>query len=219
MPGPTYTFTADTPNSADPMNVTQPLILANFQAINELITVNHVGFNLPGTSGKHNSLTMQIQSSNPGTASTDIAFFPKVTGSPNPAELFYQYQNNGTVVQLTPTSNSGGGGSASATSGTGTAAGLPFGWCQFPSGIIMKWGTVAWTSTGLYNLPTGGGVPQYTQSIAYVQATLLGPTSGASTSTPSNFANTVNSYAYGLTQIGLFTGRTSVNIYYLCIGL
>lgn len=213
MAAPTYTYTSATPNATDPMNVTAPLIQANFQAINELISVNHVPFNTANTSGNHNQLSMQFQTDDPGTAVTDLAVYVKATGSPNAAEIFYQYPNNGTVHQLTPSNAAGGGGTSATTSGTG--------WCQFPSGIIMRWGVAtinAAVSNGvIFTLPTGTGIPVYQQSIGYVQATLL-----QSTSSNTNFNNIVTSNAYGLTKIGIFTTNASPSTYmvnYLTIGL
>jgi len=133
MSGPVYTYTPDTPQPSNPMNSTQPLILANFQAIAELIGVNHVGFNSTDC-GKHNFISLP-NTTDPGADTTEITMFSKVTGSPNPCELFIQYPAGGTaqleqVSQSTPPPPSGtSGGNASQ------------GWCSFPSGIIFRWGT------------------------------------------------------------------------------
>jgi hypothetical protein len=184
MSGPTYTYTANTPNSSDPMNTTQSLILNNFQAINELIGVNHVGFNSTD-SGKHNLLSLEYQSTLPTTASTDINVFCQQTPSgPNAAELFYIDTVGGSPQQLTnvntPTTSSSL--YPAGTSGTG--------WCKFAdSGIIMKWGTATVTIvpqfTGVSNevtffyLPTGSGIPAYTLAIFYCTINLLNNSSGS----------------------------------------
>jgi hypothetical protein len=141
MAGPTYTFTPTTPQSPNPMNGTQPVILENFQAINEFVNVNHVGFNISNT-GKHNFISMPNRTA-PGTTSTEIAMFTQVTGSPNPCEIFIQYplgsQSSEISIQIsqpapTPATGSSGG---NATEG----------WCSFPSGIIFRWGTFTCAST------------------------------------------------------------------------
>lgn len=208
MSAPTYTYTATVPDASNPMNETQPLILANFQAINELVSINHVGFNTTN-SGKHNLLSMQFQSEDPGTASTDLAMYTKATGSPNPSEIFYQYPNNGTVNQLTPATAAGGGGSVAATSGDG--------WCQFSSGIIMRWGIGTINGGGAVVFPTGEGIPVYQSFIGYVKVTL-----DASQSSNTNLSNVVPSNAYGLTEIFVYTYNASPfanTFYYLAIGL
>lgn len=155
MSAPTYTYTANTPNSADPMNVTQPLILANFQAMVELVNVNHVGFNQTNT-GKHNFISMPNQSTTPDTAATEIALFTQATPSgPNDCEMFFEYPNNSSTnviapVQLSnvqlPVATGAIGALSEATGITGSPSYNTIslgtqtsGFVQFPSGFILKW--------------------------------------------------------------------------------
>ncbi len=154
MSGPTYTYTANTPQAANPMNQTAPLIRANFQAISELIAVNHVGFN-SSNSGKHNFLSL-INTTTPGPVTGEISMFSQVTGSPNPCELFIQYPEGDTVpVEISePTP----------IAATGTSGGTATqGWCTFPSGIIFRWGTFscATNSNPQVYISLSSG-PQYT---------------------------------------------------------
>jgi hypothetical protein len=141
MAGPTYTYTPNVPQPAQGLNTTQNPILNNFQAINELISVNHVGFNLTNF-GKHSLLKLEVQTVDPSTTSNEIAVYARTTGSPNPAEIFYRNPNNGTIVQLsgqtTPTSTG--------TSGSG--------YVTFPNGSIMHWGTLT------FNTPSGSASTQ-----------------------------------------------------------
>jgi len=212
MSGPTYTYTEDVPQASTPFNQTQSPILNNFQAINELINVNHVGFNTANTFGKHNLLSLEVQSDDPDTASTDIAVYTKLTPSgPNAAEIFYRYPNNGDVMQLT------GGTTTSATSTATSGGNASAGWCLFPSGVLMKWGTTTVSASNvLITLPTGSGIPTYQSYIGYVKATLTGSNS-------TNLTNLVVSNAYGTTQIGIFfngaTTSSTINVNYLCIGI
>ena len=149
-------YTPNTPNATDPMNVTQPLILNNFGAINELIAVNHVGFNKNGF-GNHNFLTMPTgavppspQSLNPN--STDINLFV------NAGQIYGQYPAGATFPI---TGNNSG---SSGTSGVG--------WCKFPSGIIMKWG-IGTTVNAFITFPTGPSIPVFTQYPTYFKITPL----------------------------------------------
>jgi len=215
MAGPTYTYTLCTPDSASPMNQTAPLIRGNFQAMNELINVNHVGFNQEN-SGFHNSINMQFQTDDPGTAITDLALYTKATGSPNVAEIFYQYPNNGTVNQLTPTSSAGGGGTTAANSGS-NAQGY---WVQFPSGIIMFYGLA--TAQYVSNHPTyipfpaGSGIPVMTQNIGFGNVTPAN-----STATTGNFSN-LELLLQGYGTSGLYfngSGGSGQQFYYFAIGL
>ncbi len=167
MSGPLYTYTMNTPESPNPMNATQPLILNNFKAINEFINVNHVGFNI-NNFGKHNVISMPNQTSNPITNSTEIAMFTKATGSPNPSEIFIEYPDSLASYQI---SNQSLPYPASGTSG-GTAS---QGWCLFPSGVLFRWGTfslaINTNPQAKLTLSTG---PQYKQG---QQSSAIGPTS------------------------------------------
>lgn len=102
MPIPNYTYTSDVPQSEQTIPETQGPILSNFQAINELIEVNHVGFTSVDNYGKHKYTSFTFQDSDPSTGPGEMAIYSKLTPSgPNTAEIFYRYPNNGSIVQLT----------------------------------------------------------------------------------------------------------------------
>lgn len=206
MAGPTYVYTANVPQPAQAFNTTQATILSNFQAINELVNVNHGSFNT-SNAGKHNFINLQFQSSNPTTASTDLDLYSKSSTDGNIGELFYRYPNSGTVNQLTPTSASGGGGTASATTGTG--------WCQFPSGVIFRWGNTTQSSNVVYiNFPTGSGIPVYKQTVGNAQV-------ANTQSYVSNYSQTQTDSWFNVTSFTLYTNNQSVstNFNYFTVGL
>jgi hypothetical protein len=211
MSGPTYTYTYNVPQPAQPFNQTQSIILNNFQAINELINVNHVAFNTVNTFGKHNFLSLEIQSTDPQTASTDIALYTKATsGGPNAAEIFYRYPNNGTIAQLT------GGSSTPATSAATSGGNASAGWCLFPSGVLIKWGTGT-TQNGQSTVvfPTSSSIPAYKSGIGYIKTTATG-------SNTVNIAEIVTSNGYGTTEFLVFISNGtggSTNFNYFCIGV
>lgn len=213
MSGPSYTYTDNIPQASQAMNLSQPQILDNFQAINELVGVNHVGFNV-NNSGKHNTTVMEFQSDDPGTASTDLALYSKATGSPNVGEIFYQYPNDGTVNQLTPVSGTSSG-TISATSGTG--------WCLFSSGVLFRWGTATINLAqsgypGQIIFPTGTGIPVYRIGMGYAKVTLTQATTANMNFT--QFATTP--VGYGNTGILVFSSDASpstVTVDYFTIGI
>lgn len=101
----------------------QPQILANFQAINTLVDVNHVAFDQPDQ-GKHKWVSFPDQLlAVPATLNTEIALFSASNVNTGNIELNLVRQNNGAVIPFT------------ATDGTAN------GWTMLPSGILMKWGT------------------------------------------------------------------------------
>lgn len=178
MSGPTYTYTQNTPQAANPMNTTASTIQNNFLAIQELLQVNHASWsdtNAATNLGNHNFISMPNQSTLPGTLSTEVAMFTQVTGSPNPCEIFVQSANNGSLTQISNSSTPSGGSTIpSGTSGTG--------WCQFSSGLIMKWGNSTVTiaaNTGnnatYFAFPSG---PLFTKTAFWAQVTLTNNPSG-----------------------------------------
>jgi hypothetical protein len=103
----------------------QPQLLANFQAINTLVDVNHVAFDQPDQ-GKHKWVSFPDQLlAVPTTLNTEIALFSATNVDTGKIELNLVRQNNGDVIPFT------------ATGGTVN------GWTMLPSGILMKWGTSA----------------------------------------------------------------------------
>lgn len=215
MSGPIYTYTPNTPNAIDAMNVTQGLILSNFRAINELMSVNHVPFNTSNDFGKHNLLNLQIQSTDPDVDASDVALYAKDVGSSNPAELVYRYPSNGTIAQLTPVSGTSGGSAAASYGVTDNQ-----GWCQFASGIIFKFGYVVTVTTPASSgfsgiiFPTGTDIPVFTTqlmmaSIAFASSSVVAY----------NFSNVQPATAgFGVTYLYLNVVPAGTPVYYFVIG-
>ncbi len=180
MAGPTYTYTEDTPQAATAMNITAPLIRANFQAINELVGVNHVAFN-QSNAGKHNYVSLEFQSTAPAVQSNQLTMYCQATGSPNAAEIFYTYPANSTDEQLTDEDVP--------VTGTGTSFGSASqGYCTFPSGIVMRWGSATLKGTGNTTVSFTIGTPAFSH---YLQGSATSPTT---TGTNSPMGILVNGY-------------------------
>lgn len=156
MAGPTYTYTPDVPQGPTGMNVTQPIILENFQAINELIQVDHVGFNVPNDFGKHNKLSLQFQTDAPTAISNSISMFCQETPSgPNDAEIFIQYPSGATTTAAVQISNPAAPSTGPGTSGTG--------YTTFDSSLGFIYGQTSMSNAQLFNTPSG--VPSHTAAI------------------------------------------------------
>lgn len=82
----------------------QRQIRANYQAINQVFSENHVAMNQE-FQGMHNSLTFRIQA-NPTTSATQIALFTKLVNSA--PMLFFAPSSSQTPIQLTYNSISTG---------------------------------------------------------------------------------------------------------------
>ena len=106
-----YTFSTNVPQAAQKISATQVPIQSNFQAVNELITTNHVGFTDPDYYGMHTYLSLPSQGSAPATSASEMAIFCAPSTGANPYELYYRYPSSGTIVQLSGSSTSTGSGS------------------------------------------------------------------------------------------------------------
>ncbi len=172
MAAPVYTYTPDTPQASNPMNETQPLILANFQAINELFSVNHVALNTPNDFGKHKFLSL-LETTAPGTTSTEIALYCQETPmGDHAAELFIEYPdgaNPGGSIQISNESIV----NPTGTYGTSNAEQIVFNganvtvtsnYIQFTSGIIFRFGPLAYNAAGGSGYVVFSSAPLYAQS-------------------------------------------------------
>lgn len=121
-----FNYTANIPISGQSLNVTKNPINSNFQAINQLIAVNHVGFNLTGL-GKHNMCELVAQASTPTTLSGENTLFSQTVGA---TELFYTPDAGGNAYQLTTSDDT-----LIASFGDS-----PNGWTFLPGGLIMNYG-------------------------------------------------------------------------------
>lgn len=176
------TFTNNIPQAGQTIASTQDPILQNFQAINELINVNHVGFSNTDDYGKHNFTSFVAQVSDPVTVD-QMALYSKLSTDTNGIELFKRYPNNGAVVQVT------------GFSGSGTGATNP-GYGYLSATLMMKWGIATGISPSTSNVitfPTAGSIPAFTSApltvyfVPNVNYTCVQGSNYVSASTTTNF--------------------------------
>ena len=145
-------YNQNIPQPADQLKNSQPQLLANFQEVNTLIDVNHVGFNL-ADSGKHKFLQMPRQGGAPTTAATDLGLFAFLGANSGVSELNLRRQADGAVIPFTE----------------GLLA-TP-GWTILPCGLVIKWGSSVLPQSGgavfrqawNFVFPVGGNIRAFTQ--------------------------------------------------------
>lgn len=93
-------FNPNIPQSTDPILQSFKQLRANFKAINNAFSNNHISLTSDSSIvGMHNVLTLRSQSMDPTTSSTQTAIYNKlVSGTP---ELFFRPNSNQTPIQLT----------------------------------------------------------------------------------------------------------------------
>ena len=192
---PKYVYTNNVPQGPNRIPATQKPINNNFKAINEILNVDHVGFN-DANQGKHKHLTLPFQGSVPVTTSNQMSIYSASTSDGNGSEIFFTYPTATTGTPLT---------------GLGNGA-LPAaeGWCYLAGSVLMKWGnaTGITTDANIITFPVAVGVPvftsvfiaQFTPSANYTipAAGSIGPyvTSVTTTSFTLNAPTTISSSVY-----------------------
>lgn len=119
------------PQASDFISNSQLAILTNFQDLNTIFGEDHVTWNAASRNGRHEAVRLQEQAADPTTQSAEGSVYTKLTSGND--ELYYRYQSNGTVMQL--------------TSGGGLAQGL----VMFAAGITSSLGVGPATFTSSFN--------------------------------------------------------------------
>lgn len=89
------------PNATDFLAISQKQLLANYQAIFNTFSKNHVVLNsVTNTIGHHTAFTMPRQASDPTTLANQIAFYNKFDANTVP-QLFFRPPSNQTPIQMT----------------------------------------------------------------------------------------------------------------------
>lgn len=193
---PIYTFSTNVPQANQKISATQQSILNNFQAINELVDVNHASFSDPVYFGTHRVTNFVLQDSDPSTAADQMTLYAKtVTGSVNPCEIFYRYPSDGTIVQLTGLGSTG----SAVTNGY-----------SYLGTNIMQWGlatgiTASGDNTISFNTP-------YTSVVYFAQFT---PAGSYTISVPGAYVSATSLTDFTLTT----TGTMSTSVYWFALGI
>ncbi len=114
------------PKSTDKMNVSQPELQANFQALNTFFTVNHQNFNLK-FAGNHLAMQFPIQAVAPTTGTIECALFTRAATNPAVAGrnvlCLKQPLENLRPSEIIEFSDAG------------------LRWARLPCGLLIKWET------------------------------------------------------------------------------
>jgi hypothetical protein len=117
------------PQPTDTPAASQPQLLANFQAINTLVNVNHVEFDDPDQ-GKHKWVSMPDQAVAPATAAAEVAIFGFTSPETGATELYFRKPSSGDQIPMTE------------------SGGTTTGWSMLPSGLLIKWGSATVNGPG-----------------------------------------------------------------------
>lgn len=149
------TYSPSIPQANDLISVSQGQIQANFTALNTIFGINHVPFSGgTGTPGKHNFVSLPVQSVDPTTASQEMAIYTKAVATI--PTLFVRQQSNGAVFPLQT--------GIAATQGSLTLG-----------AVTMNWGTLTSSATSsgsaVVTFATAYSAAPYNYSASYGSAT------------------------------------------------
>lgn len=149
-------YTNNVPQANQRIKDTQSPILNNFAAIQTVVAVNHVTFDDPsGDQGKHKFVTFPRQAADPATGLTEINLYSKLNATSARSELYIS-NGAGAIFPFT------------IAAGPVNAA-----WTYLPSGVILKYGTIAAGPINPSTFANGAGAPPYS-TVFSIQVTALG---------------------------------------------
>jgi hypothetical protein len=184
-------YNANIPQATDQQSNSQADLLANFQAIQTLIDVNHYDFASPNQ-GKHMFVTLPEQTTSPGTALDEMALYTKAVAGVS--QLFLQRENiapAGADLDITSFSN------VLANGGT-----------NLPSGIVLKWGQGA----TLVNVQTVNFTTAFPTALLSIQVT------PAISAGPAIYYGDINVTAYSAAAFSVYSEGAAQNYCWFAIG-
>lgn len=123
-------YTTGIPASGQTLGASRPQILDNFTSLKTTIDQDHVDMNNSGP-GKHNKSTYPEQAAAPTTAANEGAVYTKEAATTT--ELYWRKENNGAEIQMT----------------RGTPTDGVKGYTFLPGGLLLQWGAVNATISGV----------------------------------------------------------------------
>lgn len=157
------------PQSTDTLNVSQGDIQANFQAIYDLIGVNHANFDTSmSLLGKHNFVSFPNQAAMPAFLTGEEGLYNFIYPKTAVNELYVHKQTAGAGLVEVPMT-------ASILSTTASPSGN--GWTYLPSGILMIWFRATASSAGYLTIDIPSAYPSFPviTKILSVQASINTP--------------------------------------------
>lgn len=146
------------PQAGDRLKDSQADLLGNFQAIKQLIDVNHATFG-SANEGKHNKVTFPVQNPASVFAAGDLGLYSFLSPLTARNEL-YLYDYAGNRIPIT------------ASQQVASSAG----WTYLPSGVLIKWGNSTANGLTTITFPSGATIPAFTSifsmsvTTAYISA-------------------------------------------------
>lgn len=200
-------YNQNVPLANQQKNASQPIMLSNFQAINELIPVDHVGFNVANF-GFHNKVTLVLQTSTPSFG-TKTGFWSQLNSTTGLADTF--------VAQILASGNKIGSLTSSILSTVAAPLANSAGWAFMPNGILLKWGNALANGQATINFPVAANIPVFTTCITVVVWVAQGSI-GVDVNQAIRLVgvNPANFLVYGSSRTAV--GAAAVDFGYLAIG-
>lgn len=139
------------PKATDLLSQSQSDILANFDAIDVWVNVDHAGFGSP-VEGKHNKVSFPVQSPQSTFLAGEIGLYSFLNTLTTKNELYIANSSSPTV--RTPMT-------ASLLSLTPNPGSNVDGWTYLPSGVLVKWGSGTANGNTAFLFPVSANTPAF----------------------------------------------------------
>lgn len=202
-------YNAQIPQATDQLSQSQADLLANFQALQTIIDINHVDF-ASGDQGKHKWVTFPVQGAAPVFAAGEVGMYNLLSTVTAIDELFLnKIVSGGAAVQIPMTS--------SILSTNAAPAVFTAGWSYLPSGMIIKWAAnIAANGLTVINFPVAANIPVFTTCMTVLVQIADGGAGDVNRAVILKAVNPGNFSVYGSNRTT--TGAAAVTFTYFAIG-
>ena len=191
-------FSNAIPQPNHQLNNSQQDLLDNFIAIQNLIGINHVNFNVAGQ-GKHTQVTLPEEVAPVNTAIDEANIYSQNSPLTGDTELFWQRENNGDRIEW-----------------TGSRENIN-GWTRLPSNILIKWGTANSTGTAFpVVFPVLADTPAFVGAF-FVMAVTISNNNAVVSVEPASL--TTLQFIVNTFEVSEFADPIASTIAYLAIGI
>ena len=195
------------PQANQRLKDSQSDLLANFQAIQTLLAVNHGIFGA-ADEGKHKWVTFPVQVGAPAFGAGEDGLYNRLYATTNLNELHVHKQTSAGTVEIPMTASIL---STNANPGLNVS-----GWTYLPSGVLLKWGQGTANGSTAFTFPVAATIPVFTNVMSMQVATAYSNVAdGDGFCRLSTFSN-VGFNVFGSARTTVTT--KAVNFQYLAIG-
>lgn len=198
------TYNPNIPQPTDILSQSQGDLLANFQALDAWVNINHVSFGSPDE-GKHAKIAFPVQSLAPTFLAGEIGLYNLLSPITGVNQL-YIVNSAGATTEV----------NASVLSTNANPGNNVAGWARLPSGVLLKWGNGTANGNTAFVFPVAATIPVFTNVMSMQVTTFTNNVADTDTFVRLSAFTNVGFNAYGSARTTAVAAAASFQ--YLAIG-